>query len=149
MLSFLIKLRPATLLKKTLWHRCFPVNFAKFLKHLCYRTPSGDCFCRWQFSFLLITAQKPSNICKIFPSFCFWFVASIWRFVCFLPSTCISKTTVQITEAYLRSCQTSKMKVFAKAGNGFLAVNYFFCKMFHLLCLTWFCLHLESTLLFY
>ena len=31
---FLIKLqaRPATLLKKKLWHRCFPVNFAKFLR---------------------------------------------------------------------------------------------------------------------
>ena len=27
--------RLATLLKKRLWHRCFPVNFAKFL-----RTPS-------------------------------------------------------------------------------------------------------------
>ena len=25
-------LRPATLFKKRLWHRCFPVNFAKFLK---------------------------------------------------------------------------------------------------------------------
>ena len=25
-------LRPATLLKKTLWHRCFSVNFAKFLR---------------------------------------------------------------------------------------------------------------------
>ena len=24
-------LRPATLLKKRLWQRCFPVNFAKFL----------------------------------------------------------------------------------------------------------------------
>ena len=24
--------RPATLFKKTLWHRCFPVNFPKFLK---------------------------------------------------------------------------------------------------------------------
>ena len=32
--SFLIKLqaRPATLLKKRLWYKCFPVNFAKFLK---------------------------------------------------------------------------------------------------------------------
>ena len=34
--SFLIKLqasglRPAALLKKRLWHRCFPVNFVKFL----------------------------------------------------------------------------------------------------------------------
>ena len=26
--------RPATLLKKRLWHSCFPVNFAKFSKHL-------------------------------------------------------------------------------------------------------------------
>ena len=33
--SFLIKLQPATLLKKRLWHRCFPVDFGKFL-----RTPS-------------------------------------------------------------------------------------------------------------
>ena len=34
--SFLIKLQAAsaTLLKKRLWHRCFPVNFAKFLRTL-------------------------------------------------------------------------------------------------------------------
>ena len=25
-------LRPVTLLKKRLWHRCFPVNFVKFLR---------------------------------------------------------------------------------------------------------------------
>ena len=25
-------LRPVILLKKRLWHRCFPVNFAKFLR---------------------------------------------------------------------------------------------------------------------
>ena len=25
-------LRAATLLKKKLWHKCFPVNFAKFLR---------------------------------------------------------------------------------------------------------------------
>ena len=25
-------LRPATLFKKRLWHRCFPVNFAKFVR---------------------------------------------------------------------------------------------------------------------
>ena len=35
--SFLIKLqasalRPATLLKKGVWHRCFPANFKKFLR---------------------------------------------------------------------------------------------------------------------
>ena len=33
-------LRPAILLKKSLWHGCFPVNFAKFLRTLFfYRTP--------------------------------------------------------------------------------------------------------------
>ena len=34
--------RPATLLKKTLWHRCFPVNFEKFL-----RTPFFAEHLRW------------------------------------------------------------------------------------------------------
>ena len=29
---FRSKLQPATLLKKSLWHKCFPVNFAKFLR---------------------------------------------------------------------------------------------------------------------
>ena len=35
-------LRPATLLKKSLWYRCFPVNFAKFL-----RTPFFKEHHRW------------------------------------------------------------------------------------------------------
>ena len=29
-------LRPATLLKKRLWHRCFPMNFAKFTRTLFF-----------------------------------------------------------------------------------------------------------------
>ena len=33
-ISFLIKAQPATLLKKRLWHSCFPVNFVKFLRTL-------------------------------------------------------------------------------------------------------------------
>ena len=47
--SFLNKvagLRRATLLKKRLWHRCFPVNFAKFVATPFYRTPLDDCFCK-------------------------------------------------------------------------------------------------------
>ena len=32
------------LLKKRLWHRCFPVNFVKFLRTPFFRTPLGDCF---------------------------------------------------------------------------------------------------------
>ena len=47
--SFLIKLqasglRPATVLKKGLWHRYFPNNSAKFLRTLFHRTPLGYCF---------------------------------------------------------------------------------------------------------
>ena len=34
---------PATLLKKRLWHRCFPMNFAKFLRTPFQRTPRNDC----------------------------------------------------------------------------------------------------------
>ena len=38
-------LRPATLSKTRLWHRCFPVNLVKFLRTPFYRTPLDDCFC--------------------------------------------------------------------------------------------------------
>ena len=34
-------LRPATLLKKRLWHRCFPVNFAKFSRTPFLQNTSG------------------------------------------------------------------------------------------------------------
>ena len=34
-------LRPATLLKKRLWHRCFPMNFAKFLRTSFLQNTSG------------------------------------------------------------------------------------------------------------
>ena len=34
----------ATLLKKSLWHRCFPVNFEQFLKKPFLQDTSGGCF---------------------------------------------------------------------------------------------------------
>ena len=37
-------LRTANLLKKRLWLRYFPVNFAKFIRTPFYRTPLDDCF---------------------------------------------------------------------------------------------------------
>ena len=47
--SFLIKLQACvTLLKKRLWHRCFPVNFAKFL-----RTPFFTEHLRWLLLFFV------------------------------------------------------------------------------------------------
>ena len=33
--------RPATLLKKRLWHRCFPVNFLKFARTAFLQNTSG------------------------------------------------------------------------------------------------------------
>ena len=53
--SFLIKLQaaPATLLKKRLWHRCFPVNFAKFL-----RTPFLKEHLRWLLLNLIIVHKR-------------------------------------------------------------------------------------------
>ena len=41
--SFLMK-RPATLLKKRLWHRSFPVNFEKFLRTPFLKNSSGRLF---------------------------------------------------------------------------------------------------------
>ena len=35
-------LRPATLLKRRLWYRCFPTNFVKFLKTLFLQNTSGQ-----------------------------------------------------------------------------------------------------------
>ena len=40
--------RPATLLKKRLWHRCFPVNFAKFLRIPFLQNTSDGCFWTWR-----------------------------------------------------------------------------------------------------
>ena len=38
-------LRPAPLLKRRVWHRCFPVNFTKFLRTPFLQNISGGCFC--------------------------------------------------------------------------------------------------------
>ena len=37
-------LKPASLLKKMFWHRCFSVNFTKFLKTPLQKTPPSDYF---------------------------------------------------------------------------------------------------------
>ena len=45
-------LRPATLLKKRLWHRCFPVNFERFLRTTFLQNTSGGCFSSSQLLYL-------------------------------------------------------------------------------------------------
>ena len=57
-------LRPATLLKNRIWYRCFPVNFAKFLRTPFLQKTSGRlllCFMAlsdWEF-----LPQRFKNIC--------------------------------------------------------------------------------------
>ena len=41
---------PATLLKKSFWHRCFPVNFVKFLRTPFLKKTSDGCFYIFQFN---------------------------------------------------------------------------------------------------
>ena len=70
-------LRPATLLKKRLWHRCFPRNFTKILK-----TPSSTEHLRWLLLFLTIlflvcewiqTLRETNDEIKANISTCFWY----------------------------------------------------------------------------
>ena len=53
-------LEPATLLKMRLWHRCFPMNFAKCLRTPFHRTPLNDCFSTIQ-HFLAEYSRKVLN----------------------------------------------------------------------------------------
>ena len=78
--SFLVKsLRPATLLKKSLWYRCFPVNFPKFLSAYFLQNTSGRLLLKLQNTYelmnLWISDEKnslhrtfiPSHRLKILP----------------------------------------------------------------------------------
>ena len=52
--------RPANLLKKTLRHRCFPMNFGRFLRTPLLQNTSGGCFC---------TRTSPGD--------CFWYLKNL------------------------------------------------------------------------
>ena len=78
-------LRPETLLKKRLCHRCFPVNFVKFLK-----TPSSIEHLRWLVLTVYVTdgkSQKPGSdsftitfvtLGLIWFSRCYWSPMYLW-----------------------------------------------------------------------
>ena len=85
--SFSIKLQaaaPATLLKKRLWHRCFPMNFAKFL-----RTPFSQNTPGW-----LLLYYFMCFIDLIVPKRCFelWNCSRIFPFEKLLTSSLRSST---------------------------------------------------------
>ena len=56
---FCTDLRPAVSLKKRLWHRCFPVNFVKFL-----RTPFFIEHLRWLLLGIIICDQISLFLCN-------------------------------------------------------------------------------------
>ena len=71
-------LTPTTLLKKRLWHWCFPVKFVKFSRTYFLLNASGGCFWNYLFSTffsfeILKVALPPSKKCFLFTSMkAFW-----------------------------------------------------------------------------
>ena len=72
-------LKPATLLKKRLWHRCFYMNFATFLRTpFFYRTPVAASACM-----LLLLSKSFSEYFHHVLSLCknkFTILHKLWRF---------------------------------------------------------------------
>ena len=58
-------LRPATLFKLRLWNRCFPMNFAKFLRTPFHTNSSSGCFCRVFLKFSQISQGSLFNIVAV------------------------------------------------------------------------------------
>ena len=69
--------RPATLLKKRLWHSCFPVNFAKFLRTPFLQNTSGRLLLYFV-SLNVIPLYKSS--CKYQHRLSFIVTPSQWKF---------------------------------------------------------------------
>ena len=94
-------LRRATLLKKRLWHRCFPVNSAKFL-----RTPSLTEHLRWLLLNLTLRSQTLANIIEIFQN-----THHVDLYLRTLHLPCFA------AEAYSEPLQTSKMEFFCVSSS--------------------------------
>ena len=59
------------IIKIRLWHRSFPVNFAKFLRTPIYRTLLGVCFCLFQCCIMVFLVFKLLKVDPFQPSFAF------------------------------------------------------------------------------
>ena len=55
-------MRPTTLLKKRLWHRCFPINFVKFLRTPFLQNTSGRLLLHVLKKYLLCTLSRSSLV---------------------------------------------------------------------------------------
>ena len=114
-------LRPATLSKKRLWHRCFPVNFVKFL-----RTPFLTEHLRWLLLIIIRIWGFPADRPQRFKKRC----SKYWK---------IHRKTL------------TPRSLFNKLGSIQPAICFFFKKKMHLLCRgplgNWLLLHITQLLL--
>ena len=60
-----VRLKPATLLKKGPWYRCFPVNFAKFVRTFFLKTPPVAAFGMKKVKHYVLIFQMSKNVEKV------------------------------------------------------------------------------------
>ena len=76
-------LRPATLLKKRLWHRCFPVKFAIFLRTTFLQNTSGRLFLFFKYHSIFYEQKQDMTLREKRPySELFWSTFSRIRTEC-------------------------------------------------------------------
>ena len=75
-------LRLATLLKKRLWHKCFPMSFAKFLRAPFLQNTSGEVSAHWTSN----GNYGTTFLNKVNAEESFWGMVLIW--VCYLVFAC-------------------------------------------------------------
>ena len=81
-------LRPATLLKKRLWHRCFPVNLVEFLRTL---------FLRWLLLCIYIFFFKQGNVISSMTKFGLIKCWTIFGVLLFLPEAVVRRCSIEIS----------------------------------------------------
>ena len=72
---------PPTLLQKSLWHRCFPVNLRNFYEHLFYRTAPDYCFSLKNLPFTRPHILKTMIFYSFFVKLCYAYIFSLQFFL--------------------------------------------------------------------
>ena len=106
---------PAALFKKRLWHRCFPVDFEKFLRTPFLKSTSGR---------LLLTSLFWKYLKK--ERFCNY---NLTRSLPKLKILSLQKLLLKLLVAILEPSQTSKMELFVKILNGIKLLTIFTKKL--------------------
>ena len=130
-------LRPATLFKKRFWHKCFPVNFAKFLRTPFLTEHLRWLLLTWEWAFTKILDQQVSldfpNISReLLQGEVYIFnIKKTLIFEIFRNSMKIFRGWIQLPEAVSRRCSVKKnfLKYFAKFTGIHLCHSLFFNKV--------------------